>query len=439
MNYIITWIFRNLFQRNQLKNFNHLVALGNLTDEEKKSYQLEKLIDLLKEAKSNVPYYKDVLKDIDLEEFSYSDYQKVRLLNKKDIRENSVSLCNVQKSKFKNIIKNSSGGSTGEPVVFYQTQEQKNSGGSNYYYANFLNGVSPYDNSVIFWGALRDMYGPTDKGISVKLKEYLNGTVLLNTFVMSDVIMAEYVEVLRKEKPVFIKAYVHSLFEISKFVNKNKIQFDFTPIIQTTTGPLYDEIKIEIKKAFNNAHVFNFYGSREVSAIASQGKDESSLGVLFDNVFVEVLDLNGNPVNRGEEGEVVVTTLKNKYMPLIRYRIGDRAIKGDSFGGTLNLDSVLGRTLGVIYKGDGSYIDGQFFTSLFFNIKGIIQFQLIQKSIELLHLKVVKNEFLDQIEFAELIAKIKRELPSSDLEIFFLENIELSATGKIMYVYSDLS
>src|SRR5690606_15615824 len=181
--------------------------------------------------------------------------------------------------------------------------------------------------------------------------------------------------------------------------------------IHCTTGPLYPEMREVISKAFGGAYVYNFYGSREVSAIASEVKIASGLYVLYDNVFLEIIDSNGKPVREGEEGEVVVTTLNNFYMPLIRYRIGDRAIKGDNLNfGTLVLDNVVGRTLGVIHKRNGSRLDGQFFTTLFFGKEGIKSFQLIQKSLTVLNLKIVKGEQFSEEELYSILERIECEL-----------------------------
>ena len=127
------------------------------------------------------------------------------------------------------------------------------------------------------------------------------------------------------------------------------------------------------------------------------------------------------------------------YMPLIRYKIGDRAIKGDDLEfGTLRLDSVVGRTLGVIYKKDGTKVDGQFFTTLFFNKPGIKSFQLIQKTMSLLELKIVKNDNYQSSELDEVLQRVKKELPGVEVMVSFCEKISLSSTGKVMYVYYEL-
>ena len=229
------------------------------------------------------------------------------------------------------------------------------------------------------------------------------------------------------------------MYDISRYINSNGLKVKFKPVIHCTTGPLYPEMRKEISEEFNNAHVYSFYGSRQVSSIATEIKSTSWFQVLFDNVFVEILDENSKPVKEGEEGEVVITTLNNFYMPLIRYRIGDRAIKGDSFKfGCLRIENILGRTLGVIHTKDGRKIDGQFFTTLFFNKESIKSFQLVQKSIDLLILNIVKSDSFIEDELNLIVERIKLEVPNVQIAVSYCKNINLSSTGKIMYVYSEL-
>src|SRR5690606_8230981 len=129
----------------------------------------------------------------------------------------------------------------------------------------------------------------------------------------------------------------------------------------------------------------------------------------------------------------------NYYMPLLRYKIGDRAIKGDDLEwGVLQMEKVIGRTLGVIYRNDGSKIDGQFFTTLFFNKKGIKSFQLVQKSISDLNLYIVKNINFKNSELVKILQRINFELPNTKIQVLFVDKINLTSTGKIMYVHSEL-
>ncbi len=63
------------------------------------------------------------------------------------------------------------------------------------------------------------------------------------------------------------------------------------------------------------------YASAELGLIAYQETGSSDL-VVAEDIIVEIADPDGNPVEQGQVGEVVVTSLDDKF-PLIRYATGD--------------------------------------------------------------------------------------------------------------------
>ncbi|EPP5327111.1 phenylacetate--CoA ligase [Vibrio alginolyticus] len=67
--------------------------------------------------------------------------------------------------------------------------------------------------------------------------------------------------------------------------------------------------------------VFQAYASAELGLIAYQVSGEQGL-VIAEDIIVEIVDPDGVPVQPGEVGEVVVTSLDEKF-PLIRYATGD--------------------------------------------------------------------------------------------------------------------
>src|SRR5690606_15500097 len=71
--------------------------------------------------------------------------------------------------------------------------------------------------------------------------------------------------------------------------------------------------------------VFNQYAASEPSCFWSSC-EEGTLHIHPEYGISEVVDDDGNPVPPGVEGDVVVTSFLSRVFPLIRYRLGDRAI-----------------------------------------------------------------------------------------------------------------
>jgi len=74
--------------------------------------------------------------------------------------------------------------------------------------------------------------------------------------------------------------------------------------------------------------VFNSYGMSELNGpgVAFECEEKSGMHLWEDSYLLEVVDPNtGEALAPGEEGELVVTTLRREAMPLLRYRTGDLA------------------------------------------------------------------------------------------------------------------
>ena len=89
----------------------------------------------------------------------------------------------------------------------------------------------------------------------------------------------------------------------------------------------------------------NYY-CNEVWAIAAEC-EHGRLHEFSDNVVLELLDENGQPVPDGTPGEVVVTGLNNFVQPFIRYRLGDVAVRSREHG------CPCGRALPVLERVEG--------------------------------------------------------------------------------------
>lgn len=124
-------------------------------------------------------------------------------------------------------------------------------------------------------------------------------------------------------------------------------------LVLTYGEPLGDGAREQLETGLE-APVRDGYGMREFGTIAVQCA-QGSYHVESERLLVEIVDPRGCALPPGEHGEVVVTDLVNRAMPLVRYRTGDSArlaAAGCACGypGDV-LSGIEGRDLGTISLG----------------------------------------------------------------------------------------
>lgn len=212
--------------------------------------------------------------------------------------------------------------------------------------------------------------------------------------------------------------------------------------VMSSFEALAPEAEATIGRAFG-APVFNRYGSREVGGIACSCGHERRLHVSATTHVVEVLRSDGTACAPGEIGEVVVTHLANRTMPLIRYRIGDLAMPGPAVpcrcGRTLpSLAEVAGRTLDAFVTADGTLVNG-FYLRRFYRLLSddVRQFQLVQLAPRHVLVRLVPRETSPEPRLAlrkdiELVTShLARALgPDCALSFEFPREISREPSGK---------
>jgi phenylacetate-CoA ligase len=154
------------------------------------------------------------------------------------------------------------------------------------------------------------------------------------------------------------------------------------------------------------------YSSEEAGYIALQCPS-GAYHVQAENLLVEILNEHGKPCAPGETGRVVITTLHNFAMPLIRYEIGDFARVGDTCPcgrGLPVLQQILGRQRNMLKLPDGSQHWPSFPEERWVGIAPIRQIQVVQRRLDEILLRVVTPRPLSTEEEAQLIDTFKDTL-----------------------------
>jgi phenylacetate-CoA ligase len=242
--------------------------------------------------------------------------------------------------------------------------------------------------------------------------------------------------------------YAEAVYELAKFMEREGVQSHHVGAIMTSAGTLHPDMRRVIERAFR-APVFNRYGSRELGGTACECEMHEGLHISPLTHYVEIISPEGGPCAPGELGELVLTSLTNHAMPLIRYRIGDMASWAT---GTCScgrrwplLSGVTGRVTETFVRRDGSVVVPEYLIHLV----GVIlyrphyrRFQIVQEDYERVRIRIVmgdprpRNDVVNG-ELDEIGAKVRLVMGKNCAVDFSLEvDIEPTASGKYLYTLS---
>jgi phenylacetate-CoA ligase len=166
---------------------------------------------------------------------------------------------------------------------------------------------------------------------------------------------------------------------------------------------------------------------------------------MMEHTLVEVINDKGIPCEPGETGNIVITTLNNYSMPLIRYKIGDLGILTDDKECPCKcnypmLKEVVGRNTDRFITQSGAVVMPEFFIHLIgvvCNRGNIKLFQVIQEDTSHIRVKIVKEGEISQENLTEISEKIGIVMGKEcKIGFEFVDNIPKTSTGKYLYTIS---
>src|SRR5262249_28819681 len=152
------------------------------------------------------------------------------------------------------------------------------------------------------------------------------------------------------------------------------------------------------------------YGCRELMLVASECERREGKHINAENVFVEI-QRAGRPAAPGEAGELLLSDLLNRSMPLLRYRnqdIGTAAASTWGCGrGLPSLAKIEGRLLDMIVGPEGQLLAGEFFPHLLKDHPEIQRYQVHQARDRSITLRIVPGPGYGEAIGRAVLAKIR--------------------------------
>jgi phenylacetate-coenzyme A ligase PaaK-like adenylate-forming protein len=411
-----------------------------LPPEQLAEYQLQRLRIFLTRIGRHVSYYRELFDSLDFDPQavrSLNDLHRLPLMGKPEIRENTRSMT---ADGAKGLQKFNTGGSTGEPLIFYLGKERVSHDVAAKRRATRWWGVDIGDPEIVVWGSPIEL-GSQDR-IRL-LRDKIFRTKLLSAFEMSEANLQRFVERIQKFRPLMLFGYPSSLALIANFATDNGYELDNLGIQVTfvTSERLYDHQRKAIEKAFG-CPVANGYGGRDAGFIAHQCPS-GAMHITAEDIVVEVVDQNGMPLPPGEKGEIVVTHLCTSDFPFVRYRTGDIGVLGREAcacgRGLPILAEIEGRATDFVTAVDGTVMHGLALIYVLRELPEVEAFKIIQESLEKITLQLVTASHRKQDLEARISAQFKARLGGSlTVNFEYVTEIQRELSGKFRYVVSKL-
>ncbi|QDY44833.1 phenylacetate--CoA ligase family protein [Planococcus glaciei] len=262
--------------------------------------------------------------------------------------------------------------------------------------------------------------------------------MIYSSFHLTEENMKYYVASLNKFKPDAIDGFFMSMCDIAGYIERHKIELNFTPIALFPTSETLTKSGRDLLERVFKCKVYDQYASSEGAPFITECEKQQLHIELASGVFEHYDE---------ESNEVLVTSFTTHGTPLIRYRIGDSITFNDSLEPCeCNITSPLvqeiqGRKLDFLYSADGAKINGGNIANLFKNMpNALIRAQTIQDTPGEVRIllevdkRIYKDEY-DDILRNEFLHKFGEK---SKVDIQHVEEIPREKSGKFRMIKNNV-
>lgn len=402
------------------------------------SYQERLIKEYLPHWAKHIPFYRDHWTTEEKKSASRGILSDLPLLEKNTLREDPKRFLRDDLHPFPQFVFQTSG-TTGTPIAsYYSLQELRQSLALREARSANWAGVSFRMPRATISGRMVEP-DPASSGPFYRYNS-IEKQVYFSAFHIRPDTAIQYVEALRKHQVEWLTGYAVSYYLLARHILLQGIQVPPLRAIITTSEKVTPQMRKIMEKAFN-CRVYEEYSTVENAVFAS----ECPFGRLHlspDVSLVEILRSDGTPAEPGEIGEIVTTTLMKKYQPLVRFRLGDLgAWDPEPCPCGLSMPvikEIVGRIEDVVIGSDGRELVR--FHGVFVDQPHINEGQIIQETINHIHVKVVPTNGFSDADTADIVARVQQRLGSSvDVTVEKVDTIPRSSAGKFKAVISKVS
>lgn len=417
-----------------IKELENCRIINQLNEEELNSIQLKKLEELLKYASSYSTYFAKLGENLHINFDGSVDatLKQFPILTKEILRNNLDDIVTMNK---KDLIVYETSGSSGKATKVYLTKAEESI--CRAILINWWEWCGYYLGKPYLQTGMT-----TKRGLVKTLKDWFTRTHYMDAFNLTDDEIVKHLNKIQN-KGYHFGGYASSLYVIAQVAEQRKLDLTFDGVI-SWGDKMFPHYREKIERVFQTK-VYENYACNE-GIMVGQKVDLPYFYIYTPNVYLELLDENGNEVPDGEIGRVIITKLDGYATPLIRYETGDLAIKlprneypeNRKYNFPL-LKMVIGRDTDIIKTPEGNRLIVHTFTGIFEFYPSIKQFRVIQNVVDEIEIEYIKTtdfeeSTLNNIE-KDLRDKTKTNIKIIWKEVDFIPNTK---SGKPQLIQNNL-
>jgi phenylacetate-CoA ligase len=424
-----------------LEILKEMERVDTLSRSELAELQSSRLRALIEYAYAHVPYVRNRMQECGVRPAdiqSTEDLRRLPVMTKADIRAHRSEL---RSEIARNLVLNSTTGSTGEPLLFDISKRRIASRVACRQRVTQWWGLSVGDPEFVLWGSPVEL---TRQDWMRALRDQFLATKLLPAFEMSEPVMSSYLAEMLRRGCRFISGYPSAIYLLSLYARKRGINLRRLGLKTVfVTGEMLWPNQREVISEVMNCPVADGYGGRD-SGFISHECPQGGMHILSDAVIVEVVDEMGRPVPSGESGDIIATDLHSEEVPFIRYATGDRGSLSSQLcrcGRALPLfEKLEGRRMEFFLTPDGRQIPGGSVFYAFYGVDGIDQFKVFQKKVDWFHIQIVAAaDYRPANEPRIREGLVRRMRAPVEVTFEYLDSFPADPTGKFRCVISEVA
>jgi len=241
--------------------------------------------------------------------------------------------------------------------------------------------------------------------------------------------------------PFYIYMYPSNLEAMVQFLEETKRKLRSLRLVFTVAETVDDALRDRVRRTLG-VEIADNYGATE-GFIAWQCP-QGSYHINAEHVLLELVDDAGRHVSPGEMGRVLITTLENRLMPLVRYDLSDYAIAATGTchcGRTLPLlGRILGRKRVMFRREDGRLYFPYILIDALRLTPAIRQYQLVQVAAEAFRVRYIADGMLDSGAQSRIRSEFQTILHTPvTIEFDRIAEFARTRSGKFLQAISDFA